>query len=132
MPSAPHSFPVRDDFGGNHPAEPGRAVADPGPGARHPEAFMHEGWPIYAGPDLVYRPDGRKVVILDWKTGDDSDVELPMRAFLTGLSGHLDSATRERVYQEKENQRVRARAAETRRSMRKHLRETERRGPLAA
>jgi len=41
-----------------------------------PEAFVHEGWPIYAGPDLVYRPDGRKVVILDWKTGDDSDVEL--------------------------------------------------------
>jgi hypothetical protein len=41
-----------------------------------PEAFVHEGWPIYAGPDLVYRPDGRRVVILDWKTGDDSDVEL--------------------------------------------------------
>ena len=41
-----------------------------------PEAFVHEGWPIYAGPDLVYRPDGRKVVILDWKTGDDSDAEL--------------------------------------------------------
>ncbi|HET7462564.1 MAG TPA: PD-(D/E)XK nuclease family protein [Longimicrobium sp.] len=41
-----------------------------------PEAFVHEGWPIYTGPDLVYRPDGRKVVILDWKTGDDSDAEL--------------------------------------------------------
>lgn len=41
-----------------------------------PEAFVHEGWPIYAAPDLVYRPDGRRVVILDWKTGDDSDVEL--------------------------------------------------------
>lgn len=41
-----------------------------------PEAFVHEGWPIYAGPDLIYRPDGRRVVILDWKTGDDSDVEL--------------------------------------------------------
>lgn len=41
-----------------------------------PAAFVHEGWPIYAGPDLVYRPDGRRVVILDWKTGDDSDAEL--------------------------------------------------------
>ncbi len=41
-----------------------------------PEAFVHEGWPIYAGPDLVYRPDGRRVVILDWKTGDDNDAEL--------------------------------------------------------
>src|ERR687889_684793 len=41
-----------------------------------PEAFVHEGWPIYAGPDLVYRPDGRKVVILDWKTGDASEAEL--------------------------------------------------------
>jgi hypothetical protein len=41
-----------------------------------PEVFVHEGWPIYAGPDLVYRPDGRRVVILDWKTGDDSDAEL--------------------------------------------------------
>lgn len=41
-----------------------------------PEAFVHEGWPIYAAPDLVYRPDGRRVVILDWKTGDDSDAEL--------------------------------------------------------
>jgi hypothetical protein len=37
---------------------------------------------------------------------------------LNRLSGHLDSATRERVYQEKENQRVRARAAKARRSMR--------------
>ena len=51
---------------------------------------------------------------------------------LNRLPGHLDSATRERVYQEKENQRVRARAAETRRSMRKHLREKERRDPRAA
>lgn len=41
-----------------------------------PEAFVHEGWSVYAAPDLVYRPDGRRVVILDWKTGDDSDVEL--------------------------------------------------------
>jgi hypothetical protein len=46
-----------------------------------PEAFVHEGWPIYAGPDLVYRPDGRKVVILDWKTGDDSDVELQIPVY---------------------------------------------------
>jgi hypothetical protein len=41
-----------------------------------PEAFVHEGWPVYAGPDLVYRPKGRQVVILDWKTGDDSEAEL--------------------------------------------------------
>jgi hypothetical protein len=41
-----------------------------------PEAFVHEGWPVYAGPDLVYQPEGRRVVILDWKTGDDSDAEL--------------------------------------------------------
>jgi hypothetical protein len=41
-----------------------------------PEAFAHEGWPIYAEPDLVYRPDERRVVILDWKTGDDTEAEL--------------------------------------------------------
>jgi len=41
-----------------------------------PEAFVHEGWAVYAGPDLVYRPDGQRVVILDWKTGDASDAEL--------------------------------------------------------
>jgi len=41
-----------------------------------PEAFVHQGWPVYAGPDLVYRPDGRRVVILDWKTGDASDAAL--------------------------------------------------------
>jgi len=41
-----------------------------------PAAFVHEGWPVYAGPDLVYRPDGQRVVILDWKTGDASDAEL--------------------------------------------------------
>lgn len=41
-----------------------------------PEAFVHEGWPIYAEPDLVYRPDERRVVIVDWKTGDDTDAEL--------------------------------------------------------
>lgn len=41
-----------------------------------PEAFVHDGWPIYAEPDLVYRPDERRVVILDWKTGDESEAEL--------------------------------------------------------
>ena len=29
----------------------------------------------------MYRPDGRKVVILDWKTGDDSDVELQIPVY---------------------------------------------------
>jgi hypothetical protein len=51
--------------------DPGRIVV-----SDSPEAFVHEGWPIYAGPDLVYRPGGGRVVILDWKTGDDSDAEL--------------------------------------------------------
>ena len=46
-----------------------------------PEAFVHEGWPIYAEPDLVYRPDERRVVILDWKTGDDSDAELQIALY---------------------------------------------------
>jgi integrase len=45
---------------------------------------------------------------------------------LNRLSGHLDSATRERVYQEKENRRARARAAETRQRMRQYLREPDR------
>lgn len=45
------------------------------------EAFVHEGWPIYAGPDLVYRADGRRVVIVDWKTGDDSDAELQVALY---------------------------------------------------
>jgi hypothetical protein len=40
---------------------------------------------------------------------------------LNSISGHADSATREQVYQDKENERVRARAAETRRSMRQYL-----------
>jgi integrase len=40
---------------------------------------------------------------------------------LNRLTGHLDSATRERVYQDPHNERVRARAAETRRRMRQHL-----------
>jgi hypothetical protein len=40
---------------------------------------------------------------------------------LNSISGHADSAMREQVYQDKENERVRARAAETRRSMRQYL-----------
>jgi len=44
---------------------------------------------------------------------------------LNSLSGHLDSATRERVYQEKENERARARAAEARMRMRRFLREAD-------
>lgn len=51
------------------------AVAD------SPEAFVHEGWPVYGAPDLVYRPDGRRVVILDWKTGDDSDAALQLPVY---------------------------------------------------
>ena len=42
---------------------------------------------------------------------------------LNNLSGHADSATRERIYQERENDRVRARAAQARRSMRTFLAE---------
>jgi integrase len=37
---------------------------------------------------------------------------------LNRISGHTDSATRERIYQDPQNERVRARAAEARRSMR--------------
>lgn len=40
---------------------------------------------------------------------------------LNSISGHADSATREQVYQDKENERVRAQAAEVRRSMRRFL-----------
>jgi hypothetical protein len=36
-------------------------------------------------------------------------------------SGHVDSNTRERIYQDEENERVRARAAKTRRTMRQYL-----------
>jgi hypothetical protein len=46
-----------------------------------PEAFVHAGWPVYAGPDLVYRPGGRQVVIVDWKTGDDADAELQIPTY---------------------------------------------------
>jgi hypothetical protein len=45
---------------------------------------------------------------------------------LNRLSGHLESATRERVYQEKENRRARARAAETRHRMRQYLKQPDR------
>ncbi|HEX8697055.1 MAG TPA: hypothetical protein VF746_31845 [Longimicrobium sp.] len=51
---------------------------------------------------------------------------------LNRLTGHADSATRERVYQDPQNERVRARAAEARRSMRNFLRGTERPESLAA
>jgi integrase len=44
---------------------------------------------------------------------------------LNRLTGHTDSTTRERVYQDPQNERVRARAAEARRSMRRFLREPE-------
>jgi integrase len=44
---------------------------------------------------------------------------------LNRLTGHTDCTTRERVYQDPRNERVRARAAEARRSMRNSLRETE-------
>ena len=40
---------------------------------------------------------------------------------LNSISGHADSATREQVYQDKENERVRVQAAEVRRSMRRYL-----------
>jgi ribosomal protein S21 len=41
------------------------------------------------------------------------------------VTSHTDSSTRERVYQDPQNERVRARAAEARRSMRRFLREPE-------
>jgi integrase len=45
---------------------------------------------------------------------------------LNRLSGHLNSATRERIYQEKENRRARARAARARQRMRQFLQEPDR------
>ena len=45
---------------------------------------------------------------------------------LNKLTGHTDSATRERIYQDPQNERVRARAAEARRSMRAYLNEAKR------
>lgn len=40
---------------------------------------------------------------------------------LNRLTRHLDSATRERIYQDPQNELVRARAAQARRDMRQHL-----------
>jgi integrase len=51
---------------------------------------------------------------------------------LNKLTGHTDSATRERIYQDPQNERVRARAAEARRSMRAFLSEAERNEKKAA
>ena len=52
---------------------------------------------------------------------------------LNHLTGHADSRTRERIYQDPNNERVRARAAEARRSMRNYLRgDVEGRERLAA
>jgi hypothetical protein len=44
---------------------------------------------------------------------------------LNRISGHSDSATRERIYQDPQNDRVRARAAEARRNMRAFLGEAD-------
>ena len=44
---------------------------------------------------------------------------------LNRISGHSDSATRERIYQDPQNERVRARAAEARRNMRAFLSEAD-------
>ncbi|MEX2584351.1 MAG: hypothetical protein WD766_13865 [Gemmatimonadota bacterium] len=41
---------------------------------------------------------------------------------LNRLSGHKESTTRERIYQDPKNERVAARAAKARRKMRRHLR----------
>lgn len=51
---------------------------------------------------------------------------------LNKLTGHTDSATRERIYQDPQNERVRARAAEARRSMRRFLSEADRNDKHAA
>jgi hypothetical protein len=49
------------------------------------------------------------------------------------LTGHADSRTRERIYQDPNNERVRAHAAEARRQMRSYLRgDAEGRERLAA
>jgi hypothetical protein len=48
----------------------------------------------------------------------EQDVPRPEPAYFTG---HLDSATRERVYQDPQNELVRARAAKARRQMRDYL-----------
>jgi integrase len=46
---------------------------------------------------------------------------------LNRISGHSDSATRERIYQDPQNEQVRARAAEARRNMRAFLTEADQR-----
>jgi hypothetical protein len=51
---------------------------------------------------------------------------------LNRLSGHADSATRERIYRDPNNERVRAKAAEARRSMRAILAEGDRHQKKAA
>ena len=51
---------------------------------------------------------------------------------LNRISGHADSATRERIYQDPNNERVRAKAAEARRSMRAFLAEGDRHQKKAA
>ena len=51
---------------------------------------------------------------------------------LNRISGHADSATRERIYQDPQNERVRAKAAEARRSMRAFLAEGDRHQKKAA
>ncbi|HEX6745907.1 MAG TPA: hypothetical protein VF092_01230 [Longimicrobium sp.] len=51
---------------------------------------------------------------------------------LNRISGHTDSATRERIYQDPNNERVRAKAAEARRSMRAFLADGDRRQKKAA
>jgi len=45
-----------------------------------PETFVHTDIPVYAGPDLVYRPRGR-VVVVDWKTGDETDAEMQLALY---------------------------------------------------
>jgi hypothetical protein len=51
---------------------------------------------------------------------------------LNRLSDHADSATRERIYRDPNNERVRAKAAEARRSMRAFLAEGDRHQKKAA
>jgi integrase len=51
---------------------------------------------------------------------------------LNRISGHADSATRERIYQDPNNERVRAKAAEARRSMRAFLADGDRTQKKAA
>jgi hypothetical protein len=50
--------------------------------ANSPEAFINDSWPVYADPDLVFLPDGRRVAIVDWNTSADGDAELYCRKVL--------------------------------------------------